>query len=273
MLLLRKGVAMNKLVSKEILFYRHLSSTNKKNYIKSHMHNEYELIFFLQGDASYTVENKKFTLKKYDLIITRPATHHNIVINNECVYERYNVLFPRNGIFARVLSQIPSDVDVINCLDNSVILNNFKKMDFYSENYDSSEYQNVLFALFLEICYNLKNQGQTAVTQYKPLPPVIKKSIEYINKNLFTIKDVSEISNALYVSKNYFFRIFKNELKISPKKYIINKRLLHAQNMLISGEKPTVVFLECGFDNYTSFYKQYVERFGYAPSKEKKQVN
>ena len=93
--------------------------------------------------------------------------------------------------------------------------------------------------------------------------------MEYINENLFTIGDVEEVASALFLAKNYFFRVFKNAMKISPKKYITSKRLLAAQQLLRRGERATSVYLRCGFSTYPSFYKRYVEFFGYAPSEER----
>lgn len=252
----------------DIVYYHKHAFQN--SYFKAHSHNEYELIFFVQGDVNYTVENKKFALNKYDLIITRPTVYHNITFNKKCDYDRYVFLLPSTGFFAEILNSLPSDTNVVNCAEDSVIIENFKKLDFYEENYTEEEFKTLMLSLLTEICYKLKYKNNSSLASYKPLPDIIKNAIEYINTNLFTIKDVLEISNALFVSKNYFFRVFKEELKIPPKKYIVNKRLLRAQIMLKSGEKPTTVYLDCGFDNYTSFYKQYVKRFGYSPSEEKK---
>ena len=253
----------------EEVIYQH-KITDENFYLKAHSHNDYELIFFCEGDVSYTIENKKFQLNKFDLVITRPTAHHNLIINKKCVYNRYNALFSANGFFGEILSSIIKEADVINCADDHVIIEGFKKLDYYEENYTQEEFENLLLTILTEVLYKLKYKNVQAHVDYKPLPDVIKKAIEYINSNLFSIKDVSEISSALYVSKNYFFRVFKQELKISPKKYIVNKRLLHAQNLIRSGEKPTTVYIDCGFDNYTSFYKQYVEQFGYPPSRENK---
>lgn len=259
------NIAINQ---EKILYYHKRAFLN--SYFKAHSHNEYELIFFLQGEVDYTVENKKFKLKKYDLIITRPTVFHNLVFNKKCEYDRHVFLLPSTGFFANLLNEIPNDINVINCADDSVIIENFNKLDFYRQNYKEEEFDSLMLALLTEICCKLKYKSDANSSPFKPLPDIIKNAIDYINANLFTIKDVSEISNALYVSKNYFFRVFKKELKVSPKKYIINKRLLRAQNLLRAGEKPTFVYLDCGFDNYTSFYKQYVRLFGHTPSNEKK---
>ncbi len=250
--------------------FSHRRFPRSKREFPAHSHNEYELIFFLDGDVSYIVENRKYRLNKYDMIITRPKTHHSLLCNSECEYERFNILLPPDGFIAGILDTLPEEQDVIHCGDNKVIVENFKKLDTYAAEFSPEAFVHLRDALLTEICYSLKTVEKELLAKAKPLPPVIQRSLAYINRNLFEIKQVSEISDALFISKNYFFRIFKEELKISPKKYITNKRLLHAQTLLGSGEKPTAVYLMCGFENYITFYKQYVELFGYPPSMEKK---
>ena len=250
--------------------FSHRRYPKSKREFPAHSHNEYELIFFLDGDVSYIVENRKYRLNKYDMIITRPKTHHSLLCNSECEYERFNILLPPDGFFAEILCTLSEEQDVIHCGDSQVIVENFKKLDAYADAFSPDAFSHLRFALLTEICYSLQTAGKELFAKAKPLPPVIQKSLAYINRHLSEIRQISEISDALFISKNYFFRIFKEELKISPKKYITNKRLLHAQTLLVSGEKPTAVYLMCGFENYITFYKQYVELFGYPPSMERR---
>jgi AraC-like DNA-binding protein len=92
------------------------------------------------------------------------------------------------------------------------------------------------------------------------------QALDYINTHLYTVRDVREISSALFVTETYFFRVFKEQMHISPKKYITKKRLLAAERRISAGERPTEVYLQCGFHTYTAFYKRYVDFFGKAPS-------
>ena len=70
-------------------------------------------------------------------------------------------------------------------------------------------------------------------------------------------------------TESYLYRLFKRELFKTPKKYLTEKRLLHAQRELKKGGKPTEVAEACGFDDYTTFYRNYVDHFGKAPSEER----
>jgi AraC-like DNA-binding protein len=46
----------------------------------------------------------------------------------------------------------------------------------------------------------------------------------------------------------------------------MEKRLLLAQKLLSAGEKATAVCEQCGFGDYTTFYRNYTSFFGQLPS-------
>lgn len=251
------------------LTYNHIAYHSLKERFSSHAHNAFELILYVRGDASYIVENRRYELQKYDMVITRPAELHFIQINSDTEYERYNLLIPLNHPLSRLLFKIPQNLDVLNCSKYTIITENFKRMPLYEKTFPQEAFQDLLCALLTEILYNILALNENLTQQQKVVSPLIQKSLAYINEHLFTIKNIGEISSALFVAQNYFFRLFKETLNISPKKYITTKRLLHAQTLLSAGKKPTQIYEQIGFSNYVSFYQQYVALFGYSPSSER----
>ena len=57
-------------------------------------------------------------------------------------------------------------------------------------------------------------------------------------------------------------------LKVSPKQYILSKQLSLAQRELRAGAAPTEIYMNCGFADYSTFFKAYKRTFGHAPSDE-----
>ena len=102
------------------------------------------------------------------------------------------------------------------------------------------------------------------------LLPAYNGGTEIQNENLFTLNSIEDIAQHLFVSESYLFRLFKSELHQTPKKYIMDKRLLCAQKMIAEGEKPVAVCEACGFGDYTTFYRNYSAFFGHSPSDERK---
>ncbi len=64
-----------------------------------------------------------------------------------------------------------------------------------------------------------------------------------------------------------FSEKFKKSCTNPPKKYIMEKRLLLTGKKINEGEKPTTVFEERVFFDYTTFFLNYLSFFGHIPSK------
>ena len=80
---------------------------------------------------------------------------------------------------------------------------------------------------------------------------------------------VEEIANHCNVSLSLLSHIFKKEMNISPYKYALKKRLINARRKINAGELSTSVAVECGWNDYSGFYKQYIKTFGVPPSSKK----
>ena len=255
----------------EHLLYNHMSfhkPSERPETFSMHCHNTYELIFFEKGEANYIIDEKKYKLHKNDLIFIRPFKYHYIEFTRDTEYSRINIAFPDTFVNSELLRSIAPEIEVVNFPPESIIAGLFARMDYYSERLDNDGFAEILSAMLTEVLYNLRLVDIDMAYIPSSLTPLLSEAIGYINENLFSIKEIREISNRFNISEQYFFRLFRAQLHISPYRYLIVKRLLHAQNMLRQGKHPTEIYYQCGFDSYVSFYKQYVKMFGYAPSRE-----
>lgn len=250
-----------------VFAYGHYEPTPRG--IEPHSHNSYELIFVLQGRGEIAMEDRRYAFGPYDLIITRPAIHHYIELDTQVTYERYNCLIAPEHPLARIADRISARREVIRCAENPLIIESFRRLGRYREECDDAVFSDLLHALLCEILYSVQMADKALLSSPQRFSPVVERALEYINQNLFTIGEMEEVASALFLAKNYFSRVFKAAMKISPMRYITSKRLLCAQQLLRGGERPTAVYLKCGFSTYPAFYKRYVEYFGYAPSQER----
>ena len=226
----------------------------------------FEIILFINGNTEYCIGDKVYPLKKYDLILTKPNKLHKLNHLEPCSYQRYNISFDVDILKDIDPLEILGDTDVINVSRNDIVLDIFKRLDYYCSQFYLSDFIEITTCLLKELFFNLKILKKVYPEDTSKLSNLTKDAISYINNNLYAIKNVQEISDKLYVSETYLYKIFKTELNISPKKYINEKRILAANNMILLGKKPTEACLACGFNEYTSFYKSYVKFFGYPPS-------
>ena len=248
-------------------FYKHEISENlPADKFSRHTHNTHEILYILDGDATYIIEDRKYKIKKGDLIVTRPMQYHAIHLGAPARYERYGIQFDAEKLGVESAALIPDDLDVINFGSRDVPEQFFQKCEQYRKRCSPALFEKILSHLLCELFYNIALFPRPLPQSEGSVSPLISKALKYINENLYTITSIEDIANHLFVSESYLFRLFQKELHQTPKKYILEKRLLTAQKMLQAGEKPTAVCERCGFGDYTTFYRNYQAFFGYSPS-------
>ena len=100
---------------------------------------------------------------------------------------------------------------------------------------------------------------------------IIKPAIDNINSN-FTENNLSikELSQMCGISENYFRRIFHEKFGISPKEYIIKRRIEYAKALLESGQFSITDLAErCGYSEPCHFSREFTKRVGVSPIKYK----
>ena len=254
-------------ISAEKFLYDHLTIAEPTSILfPPHSHDTCEILMILKGDLSYIVEGRVYKLKRGDIVLSRPSVFHCIRHDSAEPYERYNVVFDEKRLPRSVMQLIPKDVDVFRLEDYEHIAELFEKIDYYSERFSDEALVRIAQHLIEEIVYNLAISE--VINKDVTVNRLVDKAICYIQENLMTIKNIGEICDALYITKSHLHHIFIKNIQMSPKQYIISKRLLKAQKLIRRGAKPTEIFADCGFDDYTTFFRNYKKHFGRSPSEE-----
>jgi AraC-like DNA-binding protein len=84
--------------------------------------------------------------------------------------------------------------------------------------------------------------------------------VDYIRKNLHQKLSIDAIAKMAYVSKSNFFKMFKEELGISPNEFILQERISRAKVLLQNQENIKEVAFQTGFTDtnyFTRVFKQY----------------
>lgn len=90
--------------------------------------------------------------------------------------------------------------------------------------------------------------------------------IEYIRSNLHNHLSVKSLSKKACMSESNFYRVFKNELGISPTDFINNERIKLAVSLLQNPNKTIKeIYQECGFESRSYFNRVFKRRKKVAP--------
>ncbi len=260
--------------------HHNVSSDPKSETFPMHAHDQIEIYYFVSGNCKYLVEGSEYLLRSGDIMIMRPSETHNLCVLDNTPYER---------IVIHILPEIITAFDPEGILlkpffDRPLGLNN----QYHSEDFPSNLYmllmscfkgESVLgnrlecdskvFAVLGEIykayVNKLNSLPQEKVTVSNDNAVRI---IKYINDHLFEPLSLKSISDMFYISQSQLNRIFRKATGSPVWEYITIKRLIAARSRIQKGESAGKVCTDCGFKDYSSFYRLYKDRFGISPKQE-----
>ncbi len=251
---------------KEIDFAHKLNGhTLPSDDFKKHMHDFYELIFFVHGDVDYMIESKSKKLVSNDIILIPAGLLHYGVANIEVEYERYVLKFP----LRLINDTLAKEIQDFTCFSGNypALKELFIKLDNIYNNY-SDEHKYILMVNTLsEILINMQNKSKVSdelIGVYHN--PVVSKVIAYINENIKKNITLTDICNDLNFSRAHISNEFSRVMKIPVMTYIRYKKIIAAHQKILEGNvKINEVAYEYGFEEYSTFYRNYIKIIGKPP--------
>lgn len=251
------------------------SLTERPDPVAFHMHThaKAELYYFVKGRGVFRIEGNEYPLEGGDLLILQPTESHIITPNPKYPYERKNLHFN-----ADVLRTIDPDGHLLKpFIDRKPgKFNLFKASDFVGgscEHYfdcmlsPTGNPRVNIFAGLIPLLNEIYRIHLTRSEEDVDNDTTAYRIIRYINKNIAQPINLDDICSQFYLSKTQLCRLFKDATGTTVWKYITTKRLMRARQLIEAGENPTHIYeTECGFSDYSGFYRAYVKHFGHAPT-------
>lgn len=229
------------------------------------IHPHHEIIYYIDGDATFISRNSCTVLEKHTLIFVPKGCFHNFNIKRQDNYVRLTISFPDIPILDGVLTEvrdiiITRTVDVTNFAE--AIIKNIDGTPFTSQALS-------VYASFLSLMSEL-TKHQSASAQPQSEKSILSQCIAFIDEHFTENIAVSDLAKKCFVSKSFLFTEFKKSFGVPIHKYITQRRMVYAKRLLDEGKKPTDVYSLCGYSDYSTFYKAYTKRFGQSPKDTKK---
>ena len=135
-----------------------------------------------------------------------------------------------------------------------------------------SKYTDLRFIrIILQIVETLNELILTLDEEKYSLPVKVDKislnCIQYINQHLTEQEKLSpsNIAKELHISVSHLQHTFRKEIGVSLHTYISNQRIQLARKLLLQGESPQSVANLLNYEYYSTFYHNFIKRFGATP--------
>ncbi|BCZ48692.1 Msm operon regulatory protein [Clostridium gelidum] len=223
----------------------------------------YLLHYVLNGKGSYYVNNKCYKLQKGEGFLICPGESTYYKADIEDPWEYCWISF--DGYEAsNILKKCGLSKDNLIFKDYSG--GNFKEnlLSLIHNNEDNNSNE---FALLgqLYLCFS-SIYDQINLKEKNICESYFDKALDYIYNNFSYDIKISDIAKCVRIDRTYLYKLFIQELKISPQKYLISFRLSVAVNLLETTKlNITEISYSCGFKDTPTFYKHFKKQFNITP--------
>ncbi len=254
-------------------------------YVPWHWHKEMEFGYVVEGMLVIECENHKtdlapgdgFLINSNQLHAMRPAAPGpcvtvNIVFDPEIVggaphsiYENKYVLPLTTDPKISIVPLFPSErwqASVLSLLKSAF------------ETYTAAEYgyemklRSFLSQIWIEL---IEKMGEPTDVTHQPQNPHIKRMLTYIHKNYMQPLSLSDIAQSANIGVRTCCRCFKQQLGMTPFRYLMEYRVKIAAELLANTDRPvTEICFDSGFRDTSYFTKVFRELTGYTPSQFRK---
>lgn len=237
---------------------------------KSHSHNMVEVYYFLRGNARFVVEGNIFPLERGNILVMASGQTHHLLLEPSSVYERMALLIDTAAVppeFESINEQIYNGANLFELTKREQIW--FEESFALITKADTDTQKNLIFS-FASMVFSVLSNKLTHISEPHVEDDLIKKTINFINKNLSDELSLQIIANALYCSKASLNRKFREMMGCTVWEYVVRRRIFSARQRLFLSGSVTEAYQKSGFSDYSSFFRAYKKLVGVSPKEDLK---
>lgn len=233
---------------------------------EEHFHTDFELIYYIHGNAIFYLEQNQFEMKERQLLLIFPGEHHYIDVHDGTYYERIVIHFNEKALSESLkphLRDLNHIYDIRNTELEKILFSIDRYISLTPEDLILEFLQSTVQQIIILMC------GLPKLT-YLPIRSSnnvdLNNLIAYINQNLEKIQSLDDISFATHMSKSTITRLFKQYMFVSVMSYVRAKKCIMANRLIEEGASPLLASQRAGFKEYSTFYRNYIHIFHHSPA-------
>ena len=239
-----------------------------------HSHPYAEVMIVLDGVGELFFKGRRIPLKKKALYIVNPNTEHT---EHQIDSLKYFVMKIKN--FTLYGKKQKSEIEMLRLSDKSYSELLFYFKEALSELRQNAPYKEnmareLLSCAYLKVLRLLDDEEHfVSHESEKAISSRLQAIVDYISANHAKDLKLSEITKRFTISHNTLIRLFKKHLGISPKEFIIKKRLSIAKEALENTDYTiNQISTVSGFSDFAYFSKIFKKEIGKTPTEYRREL-
>lgn len=230
-----------------------------------HCHSRYEMISVLEGDVSIMPEGLSYRLTAGETAIIPPLCYHTVTANRSGAYRRVTAHFELSAVPSVLRERFLASSEGIAVFSSD----RADRLRAICEAEDPLFYGPLAESLMVELLYECAELAPQSVAPQTDEP--LRQILAYIDAHLCERITLDGIAAHTARSKSAVSHLFAERMQISPKQYILQKKLALAVKLIRGGTPPTVAAMQVGYEDYSNFYRIYRKHYGVGPTGERRE--
>lgn len=252
--------------------------------IRPHRHHEIELNFLERGEMTYLFGGREVTISAGSMTLFWAGFPHCLLdVRQDTLC--YWITLPLSYLFQWQLPQsligpvlngeIVTDDSSARSTSDPHLFRQWA-IDLSTDNSSLTLEQRQI--ILLEIEARLRRLALSLQNTLHPTPPVMRVDMQmaskpaqmarFISEHYRDPIGVAEIAHSIGLHPNYAMRLFRSTFAVSIHDYLMQHRLFHAQQLLLTTDRTVLdIALESGFGSTSQFYSVFDKWCGQSPSR------
>ncbi len=244
-----------------------------------HIHDCFELHYFVSGGKNILIDQHFYAVEKGDIFFINPFEGHSITLQANGLSEQ--IIFYIHPDYLASLSTPCTNLAApfcekkafhthklsLNTEQQNHFLQGFQKMAA-SHEHAKDIYQKSAFLELMAMLYSIfyESKSKEAITPKKDHHQIYD-ILSYINAHIKETISIDSLAEHFYLSESYICRLFKSITGTTINKYITIRRIADAKKLLADDYSVAAACEQCGFSDYSNFFKAFTKAVGCSPKK------
>ena len=262
---------------RESFHYFHLRDTAGQE-LDFHFHEFDKLVILLSGSVDYLVEEQRYALPPWSVLLVRHHAIHKAIIDRSLPYERI-ILYLDRHYFERAFP----GAGLMDCFDQAdrrrrhLLTAGEDQLSELRAAIDAYERaagdtrvgaQTMRETLIIQLLIHVNRLHEAAPERLDQRgDPKVRQVLSYINEHFRESMSVEALAERFYMSPYHFMRLFKAQTGSTVHAYIRQKRLMNAARLIREGTSAARAAADSGFGDYSAFHRAFKESFGVSPGR------
>ncbi|MDR1701072.1 MAG: AraC family transcriptional regulator, partial [Lachnoclostridium sp.] len=255
-------------------FYYTAEHKINSNYSKVsyHSHDFFEIYVYLSGNIQFWIKDTLFNFKKGDVLIIPPYYMHSMIpFGNDETYDRIYIHATQRVLSSLQINHHSLSKPLEDAINTGRLLYAISDIRDFEEVIRVVDYmqtqksinnpnkelirQSCIMYIVSIISKYFQHEAEGENKQETDI--LFAKTTAYINKNYTKNISISDLCKEMLTNRQKLYTLFKKYTNLTMHEYIVSLRITRSMQLIADGNKPSKIYKQCGFDDYSTFYRAF----------------